>query len=443
MHNRILRSAWDSTASAALMIYISNSSKLNYLKTLYSIYLFTLLFLFSSHVKAQVAVSQTGETVVQNQTSVTLSFTLPMGEDRMLLVSTGTDLTALSVTYDGNPMVLALSSGGADLWTMVLGTDLSMATTADIVFTINGASPAQFLGINAISYTGVDQMTPVENLTVQAISAGAANSTITVASKVNDMVFDGVAISCLGCFSAPLAAPILSGTSLQNQISFVGLGFAGTGNTGTTPGASSVSPGWTFSGSSIFSGTHNGLNVRSSLPLPVELSSFTARQKKEDVILNWETQSEINSLGFEVQRSTDGNHFEKLAMLKSTGTSITTQRYQYIDLSPPSGSLYFRLKQMDDDGSFEYSDVRVLDLKKERTFSVFPNPAKNEIHVNAQISEGADFNIFDETGRLVKHFKISEEQSTIDISELPNGIYITTIKDHQNQLLFERLVKFE
>ena len=414
------------------------------MKTLQLTCLAALLFLFSSSLQAQVAVGNTGEIVAQNQTTLSLSFTVPVGTNRLLLVSTGTDLTGLTATYDGTPMTLqGVTPGSADLWTMTLGTDLVSPTTADIVFTISGATAAQFIGINAISFTGVDQTTPVDNVTTQAIAGGETSSMITIPSKANDMVFEGVGISCLGCFAAPLAAPALGTTSLQNEISFVGFGFAGAGKTGTTPGvAPSVSPSWAFSGSSIFAGTHNGLNVRSAMALPVALTTFTARPKNEDVLLNWKTQSEWNNAGFVVQRSSDGLHFKNIATLPGHGTSKTAQQYQYIDLAPPAGRWYYRLKQMDHDGRFEYSEVVNLDLQPQASFSVFPNPASSELTIQAQVSGTATVTLLDETGRRIKHFELAEGQATIDIADLPNGIYTLTIM-HQDQLFVEKLVKFD
>lgn len=403
-----------------------NLKKPNELKISTLFFFSCMLFLISNKANAQVTVSNSDEVVAQSQTSLTLNFTVAAGTDRLLLVSTGSDLTTLSLTYDGTPMVLETVSGGGSLWTLPLGTNVSVGTTADIVFTINGSTPAQYLAISAIAYEGVDQLTPVENITSQPIIANATSSVLTIASKPNDLVYDGVLIGCLPCFSAPIAVKTLAATTVRNSLDFLGLGFAGRGESGTTIGAASVSPGWNFSGSSVANGVHNGLNIRNSIALPVELSTFDARPIKENILLEWTTSSETNNAGFEVERSTDGENFQNITFLPSRGTTTTVQRYQFTDVRPPKGMLYFRLKQLDYNGDFEYSKVVAIEMKQQ-AFTLFPNPAKNEIQIETQDLESARLNIFNGQGQLLKHFDLENDQSTLDITDLPNGLLIAVI----------------
>ena len=401
----------------------------------------TFLFFLPFFSSAQVAVTTTDESTAQGQTSITLNFSVPAGEDRMLLVSTGSDLNPLSLTFDGTPMTLETSSGGGALWTLVLGTDLAAAASGDLIFTIAGATAAQYLAISAIAYTGVDQSTPVENVTNQPVAASAVSSSITIASKTNDLVYDGVVIGCLFCFSAPSATATMGSTTLRNNLSFVGAGFAGAGATGTTPGATSVSPGWNFAGSSIAAGTHNGLNVRSSISLPVELSSFKAKLEKGKVILDWQTLSELNSFGFEVERSSDGTHFEKIGFLESRGNSTSIKNYNYTDRNPLEGLMYFRLKQLDLNGDFDYSNVIAVEFHSQ-SFSLFPNPAKNRIQIETAYTEAAELNIFDGKGQLVKQVDLQKDQLSVDISELPLGVYMVVLSAGQ-EVFSQRLIKME
>ncbi len=415
-----------------------NLIKRNDLKNLKLSFSIVLLFLLSNIINAQVTVSNADEVVAQNLSSITLNFSVPTGEDRMLLISTGSDLSPLSLTFDGTPMVFQSFSGNAAIWTLALGDDLTNPTAGDIIFTITGG-PAQYIAINALSCNGVDQTTPIENITNQTIAASATSSSITIASKTNDLVYDGVIVGCVLCFSAPTATTSLPATSLQNDLSFVGLGFAGTGKSGTTPGATSVSPGWTFGGSSVTNGVHTGLNIRSSIALPVELSTFSARQLKDHVVLEWETLSETNNSGFEIERSTDGNHFQKINFQPSHGTTNDTQRYQFTDVDAPKGLLYFRLKQLDYNGDFEYSPVVAIELAQQG-FTLYPNPTRNEIQVETVGLESTRLEIFDARGQLLKHFDLTDNSSTLDLSDLSNGIFMAVVTT-ANQVYVQRLIK--
>ena len=93
-----------------------------------------------------------------------------------------------------------------------------------------------------------------------------------------------------------------------------------------------------------------------STPLPVELAHFSARQNDCKVILTWITDSEINNDYFELQRSTDGRSFETIEEIKGSGSTFANQTYTYTD-QPKSVNNYYRLKQIDFDRNFTFSNV--------------------------------------------------------------------------------------
>ena len=102
-------------------------------------------------------------------------------------------------------------------------------------------------------------------------------------------------------------------------------------------------PSWTFS---------------TDQELPVELSSFTASTKGKDVFLNWKTETEINNFGFDIERKTIDGQWEKTGFVNGNGNSNSPKTYSYIDPNPIGGSKFqYRLKQIDNDGQFEYSEA--------------------------------------------------------------------------------------
>ncbi len=96
--------------------------------------------------------------------------------------------------------------------------------------------------------------------------------------------------------------------------------------------------------------------------VPVELTSFAAVIADDNVQLNWTTATEINNQGFEIQKRTDNGEFEKVGFVPGHGTTTDIQAYSYVDSKVASGNYTYRLKQMDFDGSFEYSSEVAVDV---------------------------------------------------------------------------------
>lgn len=151
----------------------------------------------------------------------------------------------------------------------------------------------------------------------------------------------------------------------------------------------------------------------SNQPLPVELAYFAGMWKDQNINLFWRTASEQNNKGFEVQKSKDGNTFEKIGFTKGNGTTVDVTNYNFIDRSPSNGINYYRLKQIDFDGKFEYSKIIAVAYEKSMT-------------INQQVSETIYFNeyvenaeLYDIHGRLVKRC----DGTQMTVAHLPNSIY--------------------
>lgn len=116
--------------------------------------------------------------------------------------------------------------------------------------------------------------------------------------------------------------------------------------------------------------------------LPVEFLHFSVSSEQDVVQLRWATAVEVNNEGFEIERSPNGSEWTTLGFVKGMGTTASISTYQYEDPAPLAGTSYYRLKQMDLDGQFEYSEIRsaaFVDAKN--GFAVFPNPAGQTLHI--------------------------------------------------------------
>jgi hypothetical protein len=132
----------------------------------------------------------------------------------------------------------------------------------------------------------------------------------------------------------------------------------------------------------IINGTYSGDGTQCNSPLPVELISFTSSNINNKVLLNWQTATEVNNYGFEIERSVAQisnlcNNWEKIGFVAGHGNSNSPKDYSFIDENPPSGKIQYRLKQIDTDGSFEYSHVVEVETETPKQFSLeqnYPNP---------------------------------------------------------------------
>ncbi|WP_143011122.1 T9SS type A sorting domain-containing protein [Siphonobacter aquaeclarae] len=115
------------------------------------------------------------------------------------------------------------------------------------------------------------------------------------------------------------------------------------------------------------------------LPLPVSLVSFSGRAVGESVSLEWKTASEKNNSHFVVERAVDARTFESIGTVPGRGTSAVSQLYQYTDRQPEAGVNYYRLRQVDADGTVDY--LRVISVETAGAFDPYPNPATDRVQV--------------------------------------------------------------
>jgi hypothetical protein len=143
--------------------------------------------------------------------------------------------------------------------------------------------------------------------------------------------------------------------------------------------------------------------VGQATPLPVELKAFTTTQVGSAVRLAWATASEKNSARFEVERSSDGQRFAAIGTVPAAGNSSSARAYEWLDAQLPANAttLYYRLRQVDVDGTAAYSPVRTVALAGKATagLSLVPNPARATTLAGA--AAGASVQVFDATGRCV------------------------------------------
>lgn len=194
-----------------------------------------------------------------------------------------------------------------------------------------------------------------------------------------------------------------------------------------------------------FAGNGGGVNNTGILsmggPLPVEILSFTGEKESARVKLSWTTTSEKNTADFIVERSRDAQLFTVLGNRKARGHAYASGRYELYDESPFEGMIYYRLKQVDHDGSYNYSSIIAVSFAHETDFSLFPNPSPtgNTVYLSLDkpFSGTVEICIFDMTGTLVltQHSILESGKGAEINSILPRGIYLVRLNTGNNSLL--------
>lgn len=195
---------------------------------------------------------------------------------------------------------------------------------------------------------------------------------------------------------------------------------------------------------SIPSGNNDGASCPSAV-LPVTLATFSVFKEGATAQLEWTTTEEVNAQQFEIQRSGDAKTWTAIARKMAAGESKTVVKYDFIDANPLGGSNYYRLKMIDNDGTFAYSRIQSVDFDASSIATAFPNPATEKLR----------FKNFEKIKQVTLHnmagLKVIESQHVtidgLDISKLSPGMYAVTVmladgsKDVQKVLILMRSTK--
>lgn len=172
---------------------------------------------------------------------------------------------------------------------------------------------------------------------------------------------------------------------------------------------------------------------------PVELSFFEATYKDHAAHLTWQTQTETNNAYFEIEHSLDGRAFEPLSKIEGTGNSTHPQNYSYHHNKMAEGVNYYLLKQVDLNGTFEYSEVVSL-IHKTTSISLYPNPVQDRL--NVQLEQDMPIKvmrIYNSQGQLLK--TIPTASTSIDVAGLESGLYWLSLVFDNGEELSRRFLK--
>lgn len=215
--------------------------------------------------------------------------------------------------------------------------------------------------------------------------------------------------------------------------SVVGTHSTGTGTT-SEPEANRTALTLAELSNTFYIGSANSLTL-----LPVEWLSFTAKPVHQNILLEWSTTLEENNQVFIIEKSNNGQHFEKIGEIAAKSNNSTFNDYQFWDDQPFINKNYYRLKQVDFDGKYQYSNIISIQYQTEQNSYVYPNPVRDILNINT--TEKVNWiTIYNTFGQLVAQYDF---QKNINLSNLECGIYFLNLLDHNQKILYTtQLIKF-
>lgn len=319
------------------------------------------------------------------------------------------------------------------LFTLLLLASSAFAQLVSGTFDDGNASPTLTLAANVLSATlsasTKDKDCAGANNMARKLSASNVqnNFTLTITPSAGfEMTITDVNVSLLLSGSSGTASVTVGGVAFTSGTTTVGsVNCANLSFSGIKVSTSSVIVNVTVSGYALNpSLTFDNLVIGGSViapVLPIELSKFNVKKAEKSVMLSWATASEKNNDHFEIQKSSNGTQFQTIGQVKGSGTTATGALYDFEDKTPSVGVAYYRLKQVDADGKFEYSAVRSILFNKNK-IAVFSTIAKEKISIIVSDDQSVPFDIINLNGQKVLAGK-AIGQYTIDVSSLHSGMY--------------------
>ena len=160
---------------------------------------------------------------------------------------------------------------------------------------------------------------------------------------------------------------------------------------------------------------------------PVKLIGFAGRLINETAVLNWATAEEINNKEFIIERSADGANWQAIDVVAGHGNSNTILSYKYTDYTPLASLSYYRLKQVDLDGKYEYTKIVAVEKTTTHHINLMPNPFDDAITITSDTDGKVNVQIYDMLGKIVYSTTSTTSLFTIH-PELPAGTYVVSVQ---------------
>jgi hypothetical protein len=273
-------------------------------------------------------------------------------------------------------------------------------------------------------------------------NATATKSTFAGEAVYGDLagrIYEGDGASRVLIFNS--ASTLANGANADNVLGQTSFTAGGSGLSATT---SDVPMSLFVSATQLFIADLNNNRIIVQTPgttLPVKLISFTgALLNNNQVSLQWQTADEISIKDYELEYSIDGYSYSSV-LTTVTPKGEATNNYSYLHITPAIGSNYYRIKVVNDDGSFFYSNIVPIYVENNNTVIISPNPAIGNIIITLPNVNKSVLNIYNSTGNLVKTITVYSTTSTVDIHNLPSGTYFINVIENGGTVINRTFIK--
>lgn len=351
-------------------------------------------------------------------------------------LSTSTTITGLNT--GGKYQFIRTSSGCTDtvaidvsacpyLTKSFAPTTIQSGGLAALTFTINNSAPYSVNQSNISFYDNLPSAIKIGNPT--AISINGATALIT-APKDSSII----RITNLSIAAGSTATITLNVTNVNGLLNFS----CSSGTNNFTNGATNIS---NIIGRLINNVTDQCLLV-TSITLPVELADFKGVYENQQTTLSWTTASELNSSVFVVERSGADYQFSDIGTVAAAGNSSKIINYHFVDEQPLSGTNYYRLRQVDKDGSFDFSDVITitadeLNASQTSTVKMYPNPVNDVLKIDLNEDTAHKISLYNAVGETILSETSNNKHIEISLANLPGGVYFVSV-DNKNFKVYKQ-----
>jgi len=182
-----------------------------------------------------------------------------------------------------------------------------------------------------------------------------------------------------------------------------------------------------------------GYSATSNAPLPVSFTGITALKKGTGVEVTWKVATEQDVIKYEIQRSTNGRDFVKVGLVNATGNSA----YTFIDNQPAAGINFYRVKNLDIDGRFKFTNLARINLSKIISLAAYPLPVMDVVNIEHGNALKGLLTISTTTGQVIKTVQIKPEVTltTINVATLKSGLYVVRFDNGQGSIESLKIVK--
>ena len=174
--------------------------------------------------------------------------------------------------------------------------------------------------------------------------------------------------------------------------------------------------------------------------VPVTYSSISVENQNNSNLITWSTSSEQNNDYFDVEHSLNGKDFSSIGRVGAKGNSRATGAYEFIHDGPIQGMHYYRLKQVDLDGVYSYSEVRSIDVIKEGKVSIYPSMVQGEMTIRHNFIHPTQVKVYNMSGQEVVSFSKVNSETTLDVTALKPNIYFVQVVSGSQQVT-KRIIK--